>query len=652
MSPEAYQEAVKTLNRWARAYYVFDAPEAPDYDYDELYRKIAAYESANPKAISPVSPTQRVGGALLEGFEKAAHLERMWSLDDLFNGEELRAWIKRAIKLAERDDLRFVCEPKFDGASLSLVYENGALIRAVTRGNGIEGENTLNNARAIRSVPLEIDHKGLIEIRGETVIYKNEFEAINLARSKNGEPPFANPRNAASGSLRQLDPKIVAERNLVFLPWGIGRGDLGAKSGAEEMGAVESLGFLPNPMRRLCASIEEIEAVYEQMRAKRDDLDMELDGMAIKLDDLALRDQLGMTIKAPRWAAAYKFPAVEKKTRLIGVDWQVGRTGAITPVGAVEAVNINGATIERVTLHNFDEITRLDIRLGDTISLIRSGDVIPKVTRVLTSFRDGSQKPIEKPDGCPSCGEKPFEDGAILRCQNIDCPSRIVSSLIHFASKRALNIEGLGKEIILQLYNAGKIRKVEDIFALNEQSFENLEGFKERRISLLLGSIASCKGGELWRFIHALGVERVGEAAAKKIAQVFGASWDQKTQAEYEALEGFGKETSESIAEFLSVNRSRIDALKALAQPIAPEVKTIEGSRFGGKTIVITGGFPISRDTIKAKLEERGASVSSSVSKKTDFVFAGESAGSKLEKANELNIAVLGWQDFSAELEL
>ncbi|MDR2639510.1 MAG: NAD-dependent DNA ligase LigA [Helicobacteraceae bacterium] len=652
MSPEAYQEAVKTLNRWARAYYAFDAPETTDYDYDKLYREVVAYESAHPEAISSASPTQRVGGALLEGFEKAAHLERMWSLDDLFDAEELKAWIKRAAKLAETNDLKFLCEPKFDGASLSLVYENGALIRAVTRGNGIEGENVLNNAKAIRSVPLQIDHKGLIEIRGETVIYKNEFEAINLARSENGEPPFANPRNAASGSLRQLDPKIVAERNLAFLPWGIGRGDLGAKSGALEMSAVESLGFLPNPMRRLCDNAEEIETVYEQMRIKRDDLDMELDGMAIKLDDLALRGRLGMTIKAPRWAAAYKFPAVEKKTRLIGVDWQVGRTGAITPVGAVEAVNINGATIERVTLHNFDEITRLDIRIGDTISLIRSGDVIPKVTRVLTSFRDGSQSAIEKPAGCPSCGEKPFSDGAILRCQNLDCPSRIVSSLIHFASKRAMNIEGLGKEIIQQLYNAGRIRKVEDIFALNEQSFENLEGYKQRRISLLLQAIESAKRGELWRFIHALGIERVGEAAAKKLAQVFGGSWDQKEQADYEAIEGFGKETSESIAEFLRVNRSRIDALKALAQPVAPEIKMIEGSRFGGKTVVITGGFPVPRDTIKAKLEERGASVSSSVSKKTDFVFAGENAGSKLEKALELNLAVLSWEDFSAELEL
>ncbi|MDR1452075.1 MAG: NAD-dependent DNA ligase LigA [Helicobacteraceae bacterium] len=652
MSPEAYKGAVKTLNRWARAYYLLDAPEAPDSDYDALYKEIVAYETANPDDVLPDSPTRRVGDALLEGFEKAAHLERMWSLEDIFDSLELEAWIKRAVKLADTSDLQFVCEPKFDGASLSLVYENGALARAVTRGNGIEGENVVNNAKAIRSIPLSIDCEKTIEIRGETMIYKNEFEAINLARSKNGEQLFANPRNAASGSLRQLDPRIVSERNLAFLPWGIGRGDLGVRSGYDEMNAVESLGFSPNPMRRLCASAKEIEAIYEEMRSRRDDLDMELDGMVIKLDSLSLRDRLGWTIKAPRWAAAYKFPAMEKKTRLIGVDWQVGRTGALTPVGAVEAVNINGATIERVTLHNFDEITRLDIHIGDTISLIRSGDVIPKVTRVLTAFRDGSQTAIEKPYGCPSCGEKLFEDGAALRCQNLDCPSRIVNNLIHFASKRAMNIEGLGREIILRLYNAGKIRAVEDIYALDKQSFENLEGFKERKISQTLRAIENSKRGELRRFIHALGIERVGEAAAKRLARVFGDSWDQKTQADYEALEGFGKETSESIAEFLRVNRSRIDGLKALAQPVAPKVCASTESRFHGKTIVITGGFSVSREIIKAKLEERGAIVSSSASKNVDFVFAGESAGGKLQKANKLQIAVLSWDEFSAELGL
>ncbi|MDR0664418.1 MAG: NAD-dependent DNA ligase LigA [Helicobacteraceae bacterium] len=652
MSPEEYREAVRTLERWARAYYVFDAPEAPDSDYDALYREVALYEAAHPNEISPASPTQRVGGALLEGFEKAAHLERMWSLDDIFNSSELAVWLKRTAKLADESDLKFVCEPKFDGASLSLVYENGALIRAVTRGNGIEGENVVNNAKAIRAVPLAIERKEPIEIRGEAVIYKNKFEAINLARTKNDEPPFANPRNAASGSLRQFDPKIVAERNLAFLPWGIGRGDLGAKSGYEEMRAIEALGFLPNPMRRLCESAAEIESAYEEMRAKRDEMDMELDGMVIKLDNLALRERLGQTIKSPRWAAAYKFPAVEKKTRLLSVDWQVGRTGALTPVGNVEAVAINGATIERVTLHNYDEITRLDIHIGDTISLIRSGDVIPKVVRVLTSFRDGSQTSIKKPDGCPSCGAELLEDGAILKCQNLACSSRIVNNLVHFASKRALNIDGLGREIIVMLYNAGKIRAIEDIFALDEHSFENLDGFKERRISLILEAIEKSRRGELWRFIHALGIERVGEAAAKKLARLFGDEWDQKTRAEYEAIGGFGKETGESIAEFLRVNRDRIDALKRLALPIAPAIKPIGASRFAGKSVVITGSFPVSREIVKAKLEELGAVASASVSKKTDFVFAGENAGSKLQKANDLGVAVLDWKDFSAELEL
>ncbi|MDR2151360.1 MAG: NAD-dependent DNA ligase LigA [Helicobacteraceae bacterium] len=653
LSPNAYQEAIKTLERWARAYYVFDAPIATDSEYDALYREVVAYETAHPNDISPLSHTQRVGGALLDGFEKAAHLERMWSLEDLFNGDELRAWIKRVAKLAETNDLTFTCEPKFDGASLSLVYDGGVLIRAVTRGNGIEGENVLNNAKAIRAAPLFIDHKELIEIRGETVIYKNEFDAINRVRSQRGEPPFANPRNAASGSLRQFDPKIVAERNLVFLPWGIGRGSLNAKSGFEQMRLIESLGFRAIAMRTLCASAEEIEAAYSDMRQKRGDLDMELDGMVIKLDDLALRDRLGWTIKAPRWAAAYKFPAVEKRTRLISVDWQVGRTGALTPVGGVEAVNIDGATIERVTLHNFDEITRLGVCIGDAITLIRSGDVIPKVIRALSDLRDGTQTPIEKPSKCPSCGAKLFEDGAILKCQNLDCEARLLNSLSHFVSKRALNIDGFGKEIAATLYKAGKIRKIEDIFALNEQSFENLEGFKERRISSLLSAIKAIENSELWRFINALGIERVGEAAAKKLAKLFGDEWDQKTRADYEAIEGFGAETSESIAEFLEINRERIDVLKAIIRPVAPpKAQAAADSRFFGKTVVITGSFALPREAIKAKLETLGAIVSESVSKRTDFLFAGENAGSKLQKAETLGVRVIGWEDFSADVGL
>ncbi|MDR2033220.1 MAG: NAD-dependent DNA ligase LigA [Helicobacteraceae bacterium] len=652
MSPEAYQEAVKTLARWASAYYVFDAPEATDSDYDALYREVLAYETERPNEISPFSPTQRVGDALLEGFEKAAHLERMWSLDDLFDNGELNAWIKRIVKLAETDDLSFVCEPKFDGASLSLVYDGGVLVRAVTRGNGIEGENVFNNAKAIRTAPLSIEHKKLIEIRGEVVIYKSEFERINRDRAENGETPFANPRNAASGSLRQLDPKIVAERNLVFLAWGIGRGALGVKSGFEEMRIIESFGFRPIPMRCVCNSASEIEAAYQDMQKNRNSLEMALDGMAIKINDLFIRDRLGWTIKAPRWAAAYKFPAIEKKTRLISVDWQVGRTGALTPVGGVEAVNIEGATIERVTLHNFDEITRLDLRLGDAIALIRSGDVIPKVTSVFSSVRSGNEKPIEKPAVCPSCGAKLFEDGAILRCQNLDCEARILNCLIHFASKRSMNIEGLGKEIILALYKAQKIRRIEDIYAINEDSFLNLEGFKERRVSLLLNAIENSKKSELWRFIHALGIEHIGEAAAKKLAKVFGEEWDIKTFEDYAAIDGFGVEMSASLAEFLDINRDRIDALKAVIKPQSPKIKTIKDSRFSEKTVVITGSFPIPRETIKEKLEERGAKVSASVSKKTDFVLAGESAGSKLQKAEEFGATILLWEEFNEELGL
>ncbi|MGE4295166.1 MAG: NAD-dependent DNA ligase LigA [Campylobacterales bacterium] len=640
MTFEGYQAAVARLNRWAHAYYVLDAPEVPDADYDALYREARAYENAHPDQILSDSPTQRVGGVVLEGFEKADHLERMWSLEDLFDRDELLNWLGRVEKNAGSQT--YACEPKFDGASLSLVYENGRLIRAVTRGDGTTGENITSNARTLPTIPLTIAHKGLIEIRGEVVIYKSDFEKINAERLENGEALFANPRNAAAGSLRQLDPAITAKRGLIFLPWGVGKHDLKIPSAHELMGFIYDLGFKAPPMRHLCKNAEEIEAAYQIMREKRHEIPMLLDGMVIKVDSLSARDRLGFTVKAPRWAAAYKFPAVEKMTRLLSVDQQVGRTGVVTPVGNVEAVEIEGVTVERVTLHNYDEIARLDVRIGDTITLIRSGDVIPKVVQVLKPFRPENAAAIERPSVCPACGSELLDEGTLIKCQNLDCPSRVVNSLIHFASKGCLNIDGLGREIIRLLYDTGRIKTVEDLYALTPASFEGLEGFKDKKIANLLGAIAATKGAPCWRLINALGIEHIGEVAAKKLCAAFGNDFDSAGEEAINALDGFGPEMTASLLEFIRVNGERITALKRLVQPVAPEKQAvIEGSIFAGKTAVITGTLPLPRDEIKARLEAMGAKVSGSVSKKTDFVIAGEEAGSKLDKALELGVRVL-----------
>ena len=641
MTFEGYLAAVARLKRWAHAYYVLDNPEVPDADYDALYREVAAYEAKHPDQALNDSPTKRVGGVVLEGFDKADHLERMWSLEDLFDRDELRDWMGRVEKNAGAQT--YACEPKFDGASLSLVYEGGHLIRAVTRGDGVTGENITSNARTISTIPLSIDHQELIEIRGEVVIYKSEFEKINRERLANGEAVFANPRNAAAGSLRQLDPAVTAKRGLIFLPWGVGQNTLGAVSGHEMMSLVYDLGFKPPPMRHLCQDAEAIEAAYQEMLAARHEIPMLLDGMVIKVDSLSARNRLGYTVKAPRWAAAYKFPAVEKKTRLLSVTQQVGRTGVVTPVGNVAPVAIEGVTVERVTLHNYDEIARLDVRIGDTIAIIRSGDVIPKVVQVLKTFRPENTLPIVRPGVCPACGSELLDEGTLIKCQNLDCPARVINSLIHFASKGCLNIDGLGREIIRLLYTAGRIKKVEDLYALNADSFEGLEGFKDKKITNLLGAIAATKGAPCWRFVNALGIEHIGEVAAKKLCAAFGNDFDKADEAQVNDLEGFGPEMTASLLEFVRVNGERIETLKTLIEPVAPQKQpVIEGSVFAGKTVVITGTLPLPRDEIKARLEALGAKVSGSVSKKTDFVLAGEEAGSKLDKALELGVTVLG----------
>ncbi|MDP3464739.1 MAG: NAD-dependent DNA ligase LigA, partial [Sulfuricurvum sp.] len=520
MTHTEYKTAVEQLKKYSYHYYVLDDPITTDEEYDILYHQVVAYEAEHPDEIISDSPTQRVGDIPQDKFDKAPHLSRMWSLEDLFNEQELETWVNRITK--SYGEVQFYCEPKFDGASLNLIYDNGILIQAITRGDGSIGEDVTQNAKTIQSIPLSIDYKERIEIRGEVVIFKEDFEKINEERLKNNENLFANPRNAAAGSLRQLDTRITASRRLVFMPYGIGANSLELKNLSERMEWVYALGFRNPHMTHLCNSADAIETFYHEMRLARDDFAMLLDGMVIKVDAIAVQDELGYTVKNPRWAAAYKFPAIEKLTTLKEVILQVGRSGVVTPVAIVEPVSIEGVVVERSTLHNFDEIERKDIRIGDKVIILRSGDVIPKIVKVIASERDGSEQVIERPKQCPVCDSELLDEGALIKCQNLSCEARVVNSIIYFASKQCLNIDGLGEKIVEALHQSGLVREVSDLFGLTMEQLLSLEGFKEKKSRNLIDAITAARGCDCWRFINGLGIEHIGEVASKSLCGAFG----------------------------------------------------------------------------------------------------------------------------------
>lgn len=647
MDKKEYLEAVDTLNAWAKAYYTDDAPIATDEEYDELYHKVLEFERVNPGEISMFSPTKRVGGEVSEGFVKARHGARMWSMEDIFSFEELLAWLKRG----DKERLEFALQPKFDGASLNLLYENGALVRAITRGDGITGEDVTSNAKVIKNIPLQIAYNGRIEIRGEVVIAKNDFDEINFARAQRGEPQLSNPRNAAAGSLRQLDSAVTASRRLRFKPWGYGEQNLGLETYSQMMDFIYSQGFEREEFFKICRSAEQIEEAYKQLVAQRDSKPFMMDGLVVRVQSIAASEELGYTEKFPKFMVAYKFPAIEKTTRLLDVAFQVGRSGVVTPVGVLEPVNIDGATVKSATLHNFDEIERLGVQKGDFISIIRSGDVIPKITGVFKQRRDGSQTPIERPRECPVCGSMLLDEGVFVKCQNLECKARVINSLIHFASKKCLNIDGLGDAIVNQLFEAGLVAKIADIYELTAQDLARLEGFKDKKIANLLGAIEASRTPALHSFIASLGIEHIGEVAAKKIAQIYPQNWRELSFGEVAAIEGFGEAMAESYAEFMQVNRQNLDEILRFVSPQAQSFETKQ-SAISGKTFVITGTLSKSRDEFKMVLEANGAKVSGSVSKKTDFVLYGEEAGSKLDKARELGVATITEDELRRMIEI
>lgn len=649
MTKEEYSINIEKLISWAKAYYVDDEPIASDEEYDKLARECLEFENKNPNLINPNSPNRRVGGAILKGFKKANHLSRMWSQEDVFNDKELEDWIKRASKVG--DNLEFFCQPKFDGASLNLIYENGILKQAITRGDGEIGEDVTQNAMTIQSIPLEIAEKSLIEIRGEVVIKKSDFEDINIERLKNSESTFANPRNAAAGSLRQLDSSITSKRKLFFNAWGVGQNSLNFEKTSQMMDYIFSLGFVKTPMQTLVKNIDDIKKLYENMIKKRDTFPMLLDGMVIKIDDITTQQDLGFTQKFPRWSCAYKFPAVEKTTKLKDIILQVGRTGVVTPVAIVEPVLIEGANVERATLHNFDEIQRLDLKIGDEIIIIRSGDVIPKITKVLKDRRDGNEKEILKPTICPDCSSELLIEDIMIKCQNLDCPSRVVNSIIYFASKNCLNIDGLGDKIVELLVNEKKIFDILDLYSLKYEDLENLEGFKEKKINNLLNAIENSKNSELYRVLTSLGIEHIGEVASKSICSKFGLDLVDVSFEDLISIDGIGEQMANSFLEFFRVNRQFVLKLFDILKPKVTIKEEAKDNPFKNKTVVITGTMSKSRDEIKLFLEDLGAKVSSSVSKKTDFLIYGEDAGSKYDKAIELGIEILTEDEMYSKIE-
>jgi len=646
MTKEEYKKNIEQLNYYAHQYYVLDNPKASDDEYDKLYREVSKYEEKNPEEILENSPTQRVGDAILDGFNKATHLQRMWSLEDIFDNDELLKWIERVKK--HEENVSFFCEPKFDGASLNLIYEGGKLVQAITRGDGTIGEEITQNARTIKSIPLSISHYERLEIRGEVLIFKNEFEKINLSREQAGEAVFANPRNAAAGSLRQLDSSITASRNLVFMPYGIGENSLKHELLTQKMQEIYKFGFRKPPMLFKCKSAKEIENAYSQMKEKRESLDMMLDGMVIKVDEINAQEELGYTVKVPRWASAYKFPALEKTTILKEIILQVGRTGAVTPVALVEPVNIEGVVVERASLHNFDEIERKDIRLGDKVIMLRSGDVIPKIIKVLSHEREDEQAFIHRPTKCPVCDSELLDEGTRILCQNMSCSARVVNSIIYFASKGCMNIDTLGNKVSEALYDAKLVHDLSDLYDLKLEQLLELEGFKEKKSQKILTAIEQSKGAECWRFIKALAIEHIGEVASKTLCKRFGANIEEASLENLQELDSFGEQMSLSVLEFIRVNESKLIKLREIIKPESgAKIDVDSTSMFYMKTVVLTGTMSRGRTEVKEMLEELGAKVSSSVSKKTDFLIYGESAGSKYDKAVNLGVECIKEEDLN-----
>ncbi|AIF65734.1 NAD-dependent DNA ligase LigA [Terribacillus saccharophilus] len=642
----------KKLNQYNYDYHVLDNPQVSDYEYDQTLKRLLDIEAEFPDLVTNDSPSQRVGGAPLEGFNKVEHRVPMLSLGNAFNEEDLRSFDKRVRNGLETDDYSYICELKIDGLAVSLRYENGEFVQGATRGDGTTGEDITQNLRTIRSIPLRIDLEEAIEVRGEAFMPQKSFAALNAQKEENGEAPFANPRNAAAGSLRQLDPKIAASRNLDVFLYGSGlweTNNLDSHSGLLDY--LEQLSFKTNKERRRCRTIEEVLAYVEEWSAKRRELSYEIDGIVIKVDKREQQDELGFTARTPRWAIAYKFPAEEVTTKLYDIELNVGRTGVITPTALLEPVRVAGTTVQRATLHNEDLIREKDIRIGDTVVIKKAGDIIPEVVRVVTDARTGDEQEFHMPEHCPECGSETvrLEEEVALRCINPNCPAQLVEGLIHFVSRNAMNIDGLGEKVIIQLYRSELVHTIDDLYKLDRDALLELERMGEKSADNLLKSIEASKDNSLERLLFGLGIRFVGAKAAKTLAQAFETidRLQQATVEELVAIDEIGEKMADSIYQHFQEDKvtQLIEELKAVGvnmtyKGIKPQEVTSD-SIFSGKTIVLTGKMEaLTRPEAKEKIEALGGIVTGSVSKKTDLLIAGEDAGSKYEKAEKLGIEI------------
>src|SRR5262252_6642612 len=655
---EALREKIR---HHERLYYVLDQPEVSDQDFDQLMQQLQKLEAEHPELITPDSPTQRVGGKPREGFVKVRHSSPMLSLDNTYSEEELRDWERRVHELSGRKDVDYVCELKLDGMSLALTYENGRLARGVTRGDGSVGEDVTLNVRTVRSIPLSIDRDKLkkagipvdFETRGELLMPTAAFKKLNEQRERDGLPTFANPRNFTAGTVRQLDSSITAERRLDYFPYILlqnGRTYFDRHSKTLE--ALDKAGFKVNPHHKLVHSMAEVWDFIQSWEAKRDSLPYEIDGIVVKVDRTALQDELGFTGKAPRWAIAYKYAARAGITKLENLRWQVGRTGKLTPVAELAPVSIGGTTVRNATLHNMDEIGRLGVKIGDWVQVERGGDVIPKVAKVIDddSHPRGTEE-IEAPEKCPVCGTKVVRtEGEVdYRCVNANCPAKLLGTILHFASRGVMNIDGMGESLVNQLIERGLVSNVADIYSLTKADLLGLERMGEKSAQNIVDEIENSKQLPLERVIYGLGIRFVGERTAQFLAEHFG-SLEAITNASEEELQAVGEvgpRIAESIAEFFSnpANRELVKRLEKSGLKFTGEMKE-RGTKLAGKTFVLTGTLAkYTRDEAKKMIEDAGGKVTGSVSKKTDYVVAGIEAGSKLDKAKELGVAVINEGD-------
>ena len=637
-------ELVALLNRYATEYYSSDNPSVSDSEYDRLYRELVELETAYPDQVLADSPTHRVGGKVLDGFEKYSHQYPLYSLQDAFSREELEAFDARVRK--EVAHPTYICELKIDGLSISLTYEKGILVAGATRGDGSIGENITENLKRVKDIPLTLPEELDITVRGECYMPRTSFDQVNQARQENGEPEFANPRNAAAGTLRQLDTAVVAKRNLATFLYQ--EASPSTRDSQEKvLKHLEQLGFVVNPKRILAENIDEIWNFIQEVGQERENMPYDIDGVVIKVNDLASQEELGFTVKAPKWAVAYKFPAEEKEAQLLSVDWTVGRTGVVTPTANLTPVQLAGTTVSRATLHNVDYIAEKDIRKDDMVIVYKAGDIIPAVLRVVESKRVSEEK-LDIPTNCPSCDSDllHFEDEVALRCINPRCPAQIMEGLIHFASRDAMNITGLGPSVVEKLFAANLVKDVADIYRLQEEDFLLLEGVKEKSASKLYQAIQASKENSAEKLLFGLGIRHVGSKASQLLLQHFH-SIENLAQADPEevaSIEGLGGVIAKSLQTYFATEGSEILLRELKEAGVNLDYKgqtVVADAALSGLTVVLTGKLErLKRSEAKSKLESLGAKVTGSVSKKTDLVVAGADAGSKLQKAQELGIEV------------